>query len=137
MALGAGVVAVVVNMTPNAADMVAVIGAMLATVIAVLDARKRDRTLGNTVSVVIGSAVVGSIAPGAVLWNIWPQFAATMSWHVWAAMGFVAGLAGWSAVLAATSVLRARQSGLLENVADRILGPKRESSNPSNKPNNP
>lgn len=123
--LAAGVTAVVVNLTPGGNDMVAVLGAMLATVIAVLEARKKDRNLGNTVCVVIGSSFIGSIAPGALFFNAWPHLAERFTWHVWAALGFLVGLIGWSVVLAAIGVIQRRKDAALESLADKWLPGKK------------
>ncbi len=129
----AGVVATIAAVqVPTSADMVAVLGAMLATVIAVLDARKKDRSLGNTVAVVIGSAFVGSVAPGACFYTAFPDLAAKFTWHMWATLGFVGGLTGWSAVLAAISIWRSRQDKVLNNLANRFIGP--DAANVTNSP---
>jgi hypothetical protein len=108
-------------------DMVAVLGAMLATVVAVLEARKKDRSMGHTVSVLIASAFVGSVLPGGVMWTWWPERVPALSWHVWAALGFIAGLLGW-AFTAAVMALRSRVPGAVNAAADKFY-PYNESRN--------
>jgi len=116
-----GVVAFAVGNSPGAYDIVAVIGAMLATVIAVLDARKRDSTPANTVSVILGSSFVGSMLPGVLFLNVWPTLAARFTWHVWASLGFIAGLIGWSVVRAVGAVIERRKDSLLAGLEERWL----------------
>jgi len=120
----AATVTVAAIQTPDTTDMVAVLGALLATVIAVVEARKKDRTLGNTVCVVIGSSFTGGVVPGAVMIGFYPELAARLTWHGWAVLGFLCGLCGWSIVLAAIGILRSRQDKILKDAADRILGPE-------------
>jgi len=99
IALGAATV-VIVAPDSDKSDMVAVLGSMLATVIATLEARKKDRSLANTVIVLIGSAFCGSIMPGAVLFNWYPDLAFRLTWHAWAGLGFFCGLVGWGTMQA-------------------------------------
>ena len=132
LTFAAGTVAVIVGAAPSTTDIVAVLGAMLATVIAVLDARKRDSSITNTISVILGSAFVGSVAPGALFYNFWPDLAERFTWHVWSGLGFIFGLVGWSAVRTATAIWSARQSAVLSQVADRFIPePPRPAAPPS------
>jgi hypothetical protein len=105
-------------------DIVAVIGALFAAVISVIEARERNRTLTHTISVFIASAGVGSVLPGSIVWTWFPERIATLSWHVWAVMGGVTGLLGWS-LTAAVLALRSRVPGLVNTAADKYL-PKQD-----------
>lgn len=126
LSLGASAV-VAVGQSPMNPDIVAVLGAMLAAVLAVLEARKKDRTLGHTVSVLIASAFVGSVLPGAIVWTWWPDRVAVMSWHVWAGMGFVVGLLGW-AFVAAVMALKGRVPGAVNLAAGKFLPPPNDNT---------
>ncbi len=138
LAMCCGTVAVVPNMSPSANDMIAVLGAMLATVIAVLEARKKDRTLGNIISIVVGSSFVGSIAPGALFFNFWPNAAAGFTWHMWAALGFLCGLLGWTVVhvvFAIIRIVKRRQDGLIDGFVNRFdPAPPRRGEPPDDPP---
>lgn len=128
---GAAVAATVVaSVTPGHTDMSAVLGAVLASAITVLEARKSDRTLGNTVSVFIASATVGSIAPGAVLGTAWPDLASRFTWQAWAGLGFFCGLLAWSLVLAVLVVANRRIKPALDRFADRFAPDEPPSSAP-------
>jgi len=116
-----GIVAFAFATVPGAFDVVAVIGAMLATVIAVLDARKRDCSPANTVSVILGSSFVGSMLPGVLFCNVWPELAARFTWHVWASLGFLAGLIGWTIVRAVSSFIERRKDSILASLEERYL----------------
>lgn len=121
IAIGTATVTIAAVQSPDRTDMVSVLGAMLATVIATLEARKKDRTLTNTVCVIIGSSFIGSIAPGAVLFNWYPELAGRLTWHAWAALGFVCGLVGWGTMQAAVHVFSKRRDKALDEAADRIF----------------
>lgn len=101
-------------------DIVSVLGAMLASVLAVMEARKKDRALGQTASVFLASAGFGSVLPGSIMWTVWPDKVPMLSWHVWALMGIIAGLLGWS--LAAWVIsLRSRLISFLDRRTNRYL----------------
>ncbi len=97
------VVAVVVK-NPESADAWSVVGAIFAAVITLIDARKKDKDLGLTVSAFMGSSITGALAPGIVYtWGVWRgwwthELAERLTWHAWAGAGFVAGLHGWAFV---------------------------------------
>jgi predicted membrane protein len=105
---------------PDTRDAWAMTGAMLGTVIAVLEARKKDRSLASTVTVVIASAFSGAVAPGLVVANWFPQFAERMTWHLWSASGFAASVVGWAFVIAAMRALITRAPATGEAIADRF-----------------
>jgi F0F1-type ATP synthase assembly protein I len=121
LALGASAVVTVVQSRFDP-DIVAVLGAMLAAVIAVIEARKSDRSMPHTVAVLIASAFIGAVLPGAIIWSWWPDKVANMSWHLWAALGFVFGLLGW-AVTAAIMALKSRVPWAVNQAANKYLPP--------------
>ena len=114
----AAVVAAMAGPAPR--DSWAAVGAMLGTVVAVLEARKKDRSLASTVTVVITSAVSGAVAPGAVVLNWFPQYA-NISWHVWAGLGFGTSLVGWAIVIATMRVLISRAPAAGESFANKVF----------------
>ncbi len=119
LAIASAAVTIAASQSPDRSDMVAVLGAMLATVIATLEARKKDRTLGNTITVLVGSAFVGSVAPGAVLFTWYADVATRLTWHVWAGLGFFSGLVGWGSMQAVVNVAtRVRDAWLVRKFQD-------------------
>lgn len=122
LAVIASGVAVIAGTTPISNDILSIVGAVLATFITVIDARKRDQSRANTISVIIGSSVVGSLAPGAIFYTCWPAVAARFTWHVWAGLGFIGGLVGWTIMLAVIAFIRHRKEAMLQALADRWLG---------------
>ncbi len=122
LASAAGVVIMEGPSTPGPKDMYAVIGAMLATVIAILEARKQDRSFANTVCVFIGSSFIGGILPGVMFLNIWPERALTFTWHVWAFIGFGFGLIGWTLALACVRYAQKRKDAIVAELARKWLG---------------
>ncbi len=106
-------VAVVVH-NPDSGDAYAVLGAIIASILALIEARKKDRELGHTLSVFLGSASMGSIVPGlvyhAAVWRGWvPRDSQQlMPWQVWAFGGLLFGLNGWGLLHVANAVLRQR-----------------------------
>lgn len=121
LASAAGVVAAVVRNIPMANDIVAVIGAILATVIVILEARKKDRTLANTITLFIGSSLIGSITPGALFYNVWPERAESFTWHIWISLGFAAGLIGWLIVAGIWNFVIRRRDAFIAAAAKRWL----------------
>lgn len=125
-ATGSAVVAVIQSRFDP--DIVAVLGAMLAAVVAVIEARKKDRSTGHTISVLIASAFLGSVMPGTLI-NLWsPDLGARLTWHAWAVCGFIIGLLGWAGTVAIMA-LRSRVPGIVNTAADRV-GLKDESNPP-------
>lgn len=115
-------VAFLAGTTPISNDILSIVGAVLATFITVIDARKRDQSRANTISVIIGSSVVGSLAPGALCYTFWPALAAHFTWHVWASLGFVGGLIGWSLMLGIIAFIRRRKEAVMNALTDRWFG---------------
>lgn len=84
--------------TPTANDAWAAVGAALATLIAVAEARKKDRSTWHLACVIIGSWFTGATWP-AIMVHLWyPDHFAVLSWQVWAMGGFGVALVGWSIV---------------------------------------
>lgn len=94
--VAAGVVAQLAATTPNAEDAWSVIGAMLAGGISMAHAVRAKRSMLDLGCVLVAAAVCGSILPGAIIYLQCPEVAPRLTWHAWAGMGFIGGLAGWS-----------------------------------------
>lgn len=84
---------------PAADDAYSIIGALLAAIVSLIDARKKDKELGHTVAVFLVSAFIGMSAPGLVyhgmIWKGWIQPLEVSVWQLWAMAGFACGTAGW------------------------------------------
>lgn len=94
--ISSAVVAHLAATTPNAEDAWSVIGAMLAGGISVAHAMRAKRSTLDLACVLVAAAFCGSILPGALINLKFPEVASSLTWHAWAGMGFIGGLAGWS-----------------------------------------
>ncbi len=121
---------------PDTRDAWAMTGAMLGTVIAVIEARKKDRSLASTISVVIASAFTGTVAPGAVVALWFPEFSDKINWQIWSGCGFAAALVGWGFILAFMKFFVNRAPKLIESLSNRFFGQSADStaSKPEDKP---
>jgi len=94
------VIAVVVQ-KPDSSDIYSCLGAALASVCALVEARDAVRTWKQTISLFIFSAVIGSIGP-SILYGVakskgWTNgVESILTWHFWAGAGFFFGLNGWA-----------------------------------------
>jgi hypothetical protein len=94
-------VAVIAVKGPIVDDIYAVLGAIVASILAVMESLQKRRDYFNAVSTFLGSAVVGAFAPGVVYHTLsymkWiPADAAVFGlWQTWAISGFLFGLNGW------------------------------------------
>jgi predicted membrane protein len=94
------VASVIVN-HPGAADAYAVLGAMIGSIMALVEARKKDRSIAHTLSVFLGSASMGAFLPGIAyqmgIWRGWLSVESLpyITWQAWAAAGVGCGLFGW------------------------------------------
>jgi hypothetical protein len=93
--------AAVVTTMPSSADMVAVLGAMLASAIVVLNFQTKspnNRRLTQFLPVLLASVGIGSAGPGFVFYTFYPDLAERLTWHGWAISGLGFGLFGWALV---------------------------------------
>ena len=86
---------------PASGDIAAVLGALFASGIAVLEAYHRKRDLSEKIKAFIGAAGVGSFFPG-VLVNLgvlfgWYQHSVVEAiwWQAWAFLGLICGMNAW------------------------------------------
>lgn len=89
-------VSLLASSSPGTEDAWSVIGAMFAGCISVMHAMSSKRSRLDLICVLIASAFCGAIAPGVLIRVYYPALVESFTWHSWAGLGFVAGLAGWS-----------------------------------------
>jgi hypothetical protein len=110
-------------------DIVSVLGAILAAVVAVMEARKKDRSLSHTVSVFLCSSGFGAVLPGGMMWTFFPDRVPNISWHLWALMGGVGGLLGWAFALGIMAIGR-WLPGVMSSQAKRYIPGSTEDQEP-------
>jgi hypothetical protein len=106
---------------PRAADVYAVLGAILASLISLIEARYKGRELGPSLTNFLASAAAGSFAPKigflclVQLGTLTHESVIVKAWEVWAFAGFVCGLNGWLVIHAASATLK---NWLTKNTTD-------------------
>lgn len=86
---------------PQSADAYAVLGAILASLISLIEARYNGRDLRPALTAFLASAAAGSFTPKPIFLILmqWGWLTAesplVRAWEVWAAAGFIAGMNGW------------------------------------------
>ena len=86
---------------PAADDIYAVLGAVLAAILALMDAVQKRRDHFHAASTFLGSSVIGALAPGPVYqllvhMALIPKENTLFNlWQTWAIAGFFFGLNGW------------------------------------------
>lgn len=97
---------------PRAADVYAVLGAILASLISLIEARYKGRDLGPALTNFLASAAAGSFTPKigflclVQLGTMTHESVLVKAWEAWAAAGFICGLNGWLVIHAASAALR-------------------------------
>lgn len=94
--IASAVVALLASSTPGTEDAWAVVGAMMAGAISVIHAMRSQKSMWDLAAVLVAAAFCGAVAPGVIINIQFPHMAERMTWHAWAASGFISGLAGWS-----------------------------------------
>lgn len=118
------VVAAASTAGPGQSDIFAMVGAALGAVLAGLEAIKRGRDYRHLASVILASSGVGCIAPGAILYSsLAPDRLESLTWHSWAATGFVCALGGWAFAHGVMSVFLRRLPRAIDRQFDRIDPP--------------
>jgi hypothetical protein len=98
---------------PKAADVYAVLGAILASLISLIEARYNGRELGPSLTNFLASAAAGSFAPKigflcfVQLGTLTHESVIVKAWEAWAFAGFVCGLNGWLVIHSASAALKA------------------------------
>ncbi len=97
---------------PAITDAYAVLGAILASTIALIEARYKGRDFAPAVSNFLACASIGSFAPtiayhiGLQLGTIGQDTSWVHTWQAWAAAGFVFGMNGWWLIHHATAFIK-------------------------------
>ena len=97
---------------PQAADAYAVLGAILASLISLIEARYKGRDLRPALTNFLASAAAGSFTPKigflclVQLGTMTHESVLVKAWEAWAAAGFICGLNGWLVIHAASSTLK-------------------------------
>lgn len=106
--------AAIVIEQPTFSDSYAMLGAILASLITLIEGRHRGRPLLPLVANFLGSAAAGTFFPTIaflflVQWgwiepakHVWSR-----TWHAWSAAGFVCGMNGWWLIHRATGFMKA------------------------------
>lgn len=102
------------------ASMLAIPGAMLAALVALLKATHEKRIWQDKASSVIGTSVVGSTAPSVVVHYFWPESYSKLIWQAWALFGFLGGLVGWIIAWAFVKVIGLRSEELADSAVSRF-----------------
>lgn len=76
-------------------DTFAILGAVLAAIVALLKATSEKREWTQKGIVIVGTTVVGSTAPSAAIHYWWPEAIQKLIWQAWGLMGFISGIVGW------------------------------------------
>lgn len=122
LAMAAAAIPLLATSSPTTADVYAVLGAILATFISLSEGHSRGRTFSHRMSVGLASAAVGAFTPGLLIFHFWPARSAVLTWHSWAALGFVFGLGGWALTHAVRRLFWERTGDVLSLLLDRLLG---------------
>lgn len=94
-------IAAVVVSHPEAPDIYAILGAIVAAIMALIEARLKDRSVSHTLGVFLGTVSVGAIMPGLLFqiarWKGWvaADTLQYVTWHAWAGAGLICGLPAW------------------------------------------
>lgn len=89
-------------------SVLAIPGAMMASLIALLKATQEKRSWQERASNALGTSVIGSTAPSAIIHYFWPEAVPKMIWQAWAFLGFCGGLFGWILAFAFVKALGLR-----------------------------
>jgi hypothetical protein len=112
---------------PATEDIYAVIGAMLAAVVVLVDySSSYKRGTMKFISVFISSATIGSFGPGIAAHWLMADQTPSLTWHMWAGLGFVFGLAGWVLTRSLLWVFNRRLPGALDSFVASKLPPQKD-----------
>jgi predicted membrane protein len=123
--LGAiGITAPIILQTGNP-DMFAIPGAILAAVVALLKANSEKRDWSQKGIVVVGTTVIGSTGPAAVVHWWYPEAITKLIPQAHALLGFLSGLLGWLLFWAGYMILDRRKETVMKAAikeAERRMG---------------
>jgi uncharacterized membrane protein len=105
---------------PETPDVYAVLGAVCATAIVVLDSKYKTRK--QTISLILGCGSVGSIAPGLVVHFGVPHLYDSLIWQAWAGLGLVFGGFGYALISLIWLVVGRRAGEIVEEQVSHYTG---------------
>jgi predicted membrane protein len=114
--LAVGITTPIIIQTGNA-EMYAIPGAILAAVVALLKANHEKRNWSEKGIVVVGTTMIGSTGPTAVIHWWYPEAITKLIPQAHALLGFLSGLLGWLLFWAGYLILDRRK----ENVAKAAI----------------
>ena len=97
---------------PQAADIYAVLGAILASLTSLIEARYKGRDFGPALTYFLASAIAGVCTPKigflflVQIGTLTHESVIAKAWEAWAAAGFVCGLNGWLVIHSASATLK-------------------------------
>lgn len=94
------------------------VGAAVATVIAAISARKSEKEMGHTSSVICSSFFLGGIMPPAAVHYYSPETYQALIIDGWLLLGFFSGLSGWALTVAFMAAI----PGFIQKNAQKYLG---------------
>lgn len=95
----------------------AIPGAMLAALVALLKAAQEKRGWQERAANSLGISIVGSTGPVAVIQYFWPDAIQKLTWQIVSLLGFLGGLIGWSLAFAFVKAVGLRS----DNYANKTL----------------
>lgn len=98
-------------------SVLAIPGAMLASLVALIKATQEKRNWQERATNALGTSVIGGTAPSAIIHWFWPEAVPKMIWQTWAFLGFMGGLCGWILAYAFVKALGLRS----DRFANRTL----------------
>lgn len=101
-------------------SMIAIPGAMLAAVVALLKATQEKRAWTDKGIVVIGTSIIGTTLPSAAVHMIWPDWVTKLTWHFFMLAGFLSGIVGWMFAWAGILVLDQRREKLAKRAIEAV-----------------
>ena len=104
--------AVLIIEEPRRVDMYSVLGAILASLIALIEARYKGKDFRPAMMNFLACAIAGSVAPKLVFltmlqWGwVTTENPLVRAWEAWAAAGFLLGMNGWWLIHQSTALLK-------------------------------
>jgi hypothetical protein len=107
-------------------DMLAIPGAVLAAAVALLKAVSEKRDWTQKGIVMVGTTVVGSTGPSAVIHYWWPDAIHRLIWQTYALLGFLSGIIGWMTLWCGILLWDKNQKRVLEKEIAKRFGTQDE-----------
>lgn len=101
-------------------DLIALPGAMLGAVVALLKATQEKRAWTDKGIVVIGASVIGTTAPSVAVHVFWPDWLEKLTWHVFFLAGFILSIIGWMLIWPFILALDARRDRIAKRALDAL-----------------